>query len=1157
MYENEFRVLEIEKTRDEAAIRMAYRQKLMVTNPEDKPEEFKQLRAAYEAALKYAKEGEPEQQEEAVFFTQGLSESPVTKWMDQVREVCSLPQKRYSVDEWRKLLSEDACNDFDTSGEASVALFRYLMEHYYLTAEIFRMLDDKFDIQKDEAEWKEKLPAGFVNYMLEKIKDEKGDTDFSFEWLTGEAGMDFDGYVRNLEELNNRLWEKNLEQSEQLLKNLDATGIWHPFRDLGEMRLKFLKAPEHRLLSLEREKILSRIRKLLSDYPTSRRIPLEAGEFLWWCEEYEESAKVYYDLSKRDSHFLIDKYLALYEYKNGNLKSAIRRLERIEEAGEVEVLEVLKEADEKYYAENEAKELHDPEELQLYLYSCLRLKKLNEIERVMKTNESFAQLEEKDFLLYRYYCELENLEGARKALRNWVEKTKTQNDIDGKSNHGIALLLLARHCLEGSSKIEAGREEWLLEAIDASEKARPLLVGRDARNLLACEFQELRALMELKRYEEAYKLSDRLLEGTPNLFQVIAQRQKCCMALHKAQEVVDLFHRGVALFQNQEIPEEAREDIISLYENAADVFQIFNQFSEAERVLGEAKEKGFSSAKLVLVTIFIERKRAIETRNQKQIRDAVDRIEEKIASMKKLSADGVSLSEAYHNKGLLENELKNEGDAAIKTLETALEHNRENTQALFYLGRLLLQKGRIEEAEKCFLSIEKIDGYSAPVYCNLVDCALRRQNVAEAVRLTEILLQNEENQEAYLDLYCDVYYTKMRKTELREDAERTLDFAKREIAYLEAKNENTIRYYSYRIEAEMILGKYDDALLMLDKMLKLVPENAYFLYQKSRLYYYLGDWENAAYYAKQAFCRASDQQHDPYLLQICVCTLHTKNPEQIKYWFDRYFAEAKGSKKLGYEIYCEFLRNADEPAKELEYVLKRSNEKGYEKQEESDSDLYGCQIRKYCGSRFKMSSLIRQRTKLIRKAPLLNIERDVALDYLFYLGNSKKAESHLLNWTELYAGTSKRICPFEAAILAMSYRDRKINSEVVGVYALLFDKLKKQTGQKDELEAVVAFLTEQVDYGKKRKMAMHFALLLAAAGYPQKARMLEEKATEYLPCFHCPCNLCVDREFLNGYLLETEGKAAEAMECYRRILEEFPAYVPAIWRIRHIKKNRS
>ena len=47
-------VLGIEPTKDKKTITEAYRRRLRETNPEDKPEEFKALRAAYEKALAFA-----------------------------------------------------------------------------------------------------------------------------------------------------------------------------------------------------------------------------------------------------------------------------------------------------------------------------------------------------------------------------------------------------------------------------------------------------------------------------------------------------------------------------------------------------------------------------------------------------------------------------------------------------------------------------------------------------------------------------------------------------------------------------------------------------------------------------------------------------------------------------------------------------------------------------------------------------------------------------------------------------------------------------------------------------------------------------------------------------------------------------------------------
>ena len=69
-------ILGIEPTKDKKAITAAYRAQLINTNPEDKPEEFKALRAAYEEALKLADQTEDEEPVR--------DESPVGIWLASI-----------------------------------------------------------------------------------------------------------------------------------------------------------------------------------------------------------------------------------------------------------------------------------------------------------------------------------------------------------------------------------------------------------------------------------------------------------------------------------------------------------------------------------------------------------------------------------------------------------------------------------------------------------------------------------------------------------------------------------------------------------------------------------------------------------------------------------------------------------------------------------------------------------------------------------------------------------------------------------------------------------------------------------------------------------------------------------------------------------------
>ena len=62
--EMSFHILGIEETKDENAVKMAYRKLLKETNPEDDPEDFKRLRTAYETAAAFAAKPDDETEPE-------------------------------------------------------------------------------------------------------------------------------------------------------------------------------------------------------------------------------------------------------------------------------------------------------------------------------------------------------------------------------------------------------------------------------------------------------------------------------------------------------------------------------------------------------------------------------------------------------------------------------------------------------------------------------------------------------------------------------------------------------------------------------------------------------------------------------------------------------------------------------------------------------------------------------------------------------------------------------------------------------------------------------------------------------------------------------------------------------------------------------------
>ena len=167
-----FIILGIDITKDERAIRNAYRQKLAVTNPEDDPEGFKRLRSAYETACKYAREPEEAPEEKPRDTT------PSGLWLEKAVKLYKNIRTRQDAECWNALFDEDIFFSIEEEENCRMKLLGYLTEHFKLPTEVWKLFDQKLSIVRDAKALREKFPLNFVHYIVGRC--ERGeDLEFS------------------------------------------------------------------------------------------------------------------------------------------------------------------------------------------------------------------------------------------------------------------------------------------------------------------------------------------------------------------------------------------------------------------------------------------------------------------------------------------------------------------------------------------------------------------------------------------------------------------------------------------------------------------------------------------------------------------------------------------------------------------------------------------------------------------------------------------------------------------------------------------------------------------------------------------------------------------------------------------------------------------
>ncbi|MCR4642244.1 MAG: tetratricopeptide repeat protein [Lachnospiraceae bacterium] len=610
-----FKILQMEKTDDEAAIKKQYRSLLPLHNPEDDPEGFKALREAYELALHPPKDEEEKEPEDEI-----------GRWLKKVEAVYLDMKRRRDTAEWEELLRDPLCEGLDTAFETRERLLVFIMDHQYLPRQVWVRLNETFRFVEEQEDLLEKFPPNFIEYVNYQCENETFGNYDLFEY-EGDGQPDYDGWITAFYALNRRVsgLENSVEQQrleggdqeqrsgpihffsgaeilrdhEDLKKELDeavkdadkleAMGIKHPYLDTERLRLSMIPEDGEALCGAESISEISH--RLLNTYGKDHYVGRIAGEGLALAGEWEEALPVWQRIQEEAperSSVYFD--IAGYHFHKGDFETAENIIrEHISGLnGSLKVknffLRVQKMRDEAYLKRLE----EDPDDLGAWIEMCWsrfhsdRIKEtydlLEQKSYVPGTSEYYDYVDMKG----RCLLEMEQYEEALVWLKKW-EKALEELPDDGtdkyakrKKTLGYQRFVIAEcygHlALERPDKsLYETALEYVSGAIETEDDESMILPYRDLKH---------RIMLRAGKYREVVDECDQRIKDDRNDLPAYLRRQEAYYRLRNGQGVVDDYHSIMAIYRDYYRP----------YLLALRVFLAFHQEDDAIAVLKTAKE---------------------------------------------------------------------------------------------------------------------------------------------------------------------------------------------------------------------------------------------------------------------------------------------------------------------------------------------------------------------------------------------------------------------------------------------------------------------------------------------------------------------------------------------------------------------------------------
>lgn len=700
-----FRILNIEETKDENEIKLAYRNLLPNVNPEDDKEGFMKLRNAYETAMEYAS------MEDAV-----EDKNAFDKWNKEMSKLYFTPEGKSDSKAWDAIFKNMLLDKRFSFDDIRYEVMIYFTNHIYVTKSIWEILDKNFNIVEDRLSLEDKFDVAYLDYIEGRIANKEY---IPLEYIKYRFDKDesnveaIDEYIIELYMLNKQINTPNTEVTEEDLEKIQNRSYWHPFEEIIKIRyyINTIRNGE----TVDVEYLTSKVKALIplveDYYENYKTIKPYVGEAYYAIGEQQKAYDIWNELIEGA---VSDKYtdeqitafydLSIYYYEKKDYGEAYKSIESLLEKyyENPKINNMLKKinsaliADYIYKIENGIEDEEYKGKL-LNLELGWKYFQNNEVDKAIEVVESVTIDEEIEYDYISLYSRLlyikQEYEKAIPELLKWYELLMNlPEDPEIRKKRTIRRSLCCSHlsyCYYYNNDPK--------KAIYYIDKAIQYAKNDEDRNSYID--QKIRLLLDLEDYDQARLESERLLSLDEHYYVAHVFHQCACYNLEMYNEVLDDFFLMEGIF----------DDYYKKYFYAAQCFCKMGYYEDGLKVINYARENGCMEELDICITELILKKRNCKSDDEK--RELLSLCDELIERIDNCENKPLNESEVLYNKVCILYEL-GEFEETIKYAKQGIEKYPHKAGYNIILGDVysddeyikLNGSDKINEALKYYLS---------------------------------------------------------------------------------------------------------------------------------------------------------------------------------------------------------------------------------------------------------------------------------------------------------------------------------------------------------------------------------------------------------------------------------------------------------------------